>query len=652
MISLKGAKAWTLAVFVFMGAPHLLAADSSQPLNLQGASIPETRKTNFLCLGYRFGTENLRAPDGHLVTEEEYAKDTKEAFDYKRWISLFIKKQKPPIPFEQEESKIRQRLIAANYRLDPETSQVLSLSNQTLSHVAGECLFRYLTSDSSDHVSPYSIESAAAGIADVQKICGQNPKACPQQKELLKKKLDFFAAKDPGFKKLLHSGPHSQADILHLFQESRSQFDGEQTISSLINRAFGKYSTTLKPLPAYDNGEGALNRALQGQVIMKLSRNPEGRKVLERLKVNGKIILPPIFVLEAQKNMGAFYQWTPQGDRVVLNAKYVFQGAPDKKKLISDFRAGNRYLLEHPEVLKGYLKKYDDILAHELTHTWQERRDHVSTLSHAHLLVHRDYIEEEQEAFLTQARYLSYAALKDPTKAMDSELTSFIRNPRQFSDSIKDRYLSGFGSSAATFKTAAEIAREHGKIDRNMAAPPQATISQKIVQWLKIKLNLAGDFKESNNVGALRREYASRIGNLIANSGDLIKRTRRKIGEWDMDQAHRERNPYIRIADLVDATQFGSRAAQREIEFLIQTKRLDPAQTPKRMLFLAKNIALKKPGHLTTSQLFNLRKLLVGSMYLNSLSTRGKPLPPNASSQINRIWFCGTQGINCQRLKK
>jgi hypothetical protein len=186
VISLKGAKAWTLAIFIFSGAPHLLAADSTQPLNLQDTPAPEKEKGCFRYLGYHFGTEHLRAPDGHLVTEEEYAKDTKEAFDYKRWISLFIKKQKPPVSFDKEESKIRRRLVAANYRLDPETSHVLSLNNQTLSHVEGECLFRRLIGVGSDSASYASIESAAAGIADVQKICARDPKACAQQKELLK----------------------------------------------------------------------------------------------------------------------------------------------------------------------------------------------------------------------------------------------------------------------------------------------------------------------------------------------------------------------------------------------------------------------------------------------------------------------------------
>ncbi len=650
---------WALAILIFGGAPHLFAKDSSQALNLQTLAIPKAEKRNFLCLGYRFETEHLRAPDGHLVTEEEYAQDTKQAFNYKRWIKSFLSKQKSSISPAQEESEMGGRLVNHNYRLDPETAHVLSPEYRALDIIEGECLFRRLFSARSSHLSRASIESAAAEIGYTQKICAQFPESCAQKKKLLEKKLNLFAAHDPGLKKLLQSDPNFQANLMGAYQKLRARFDGEQKPSSLINSALGKYSTNLEPLPAYNARENFINHSLQKQVIAKLSRNPEGRKVLKRLKVNGKIVLPPIFVLET-RNSGAFYQWTPQGDRVVLNADYVFEGLPNKKKLISDFRAGNRYLAKHPEALKGYLEKYDNVLAHELTHAWQERKDHLSSLASANLLPGRDYIEEEKEAFLTEARYLSYAALKNPKKAMErpyfyGRVLPFLHNPRQFSDSIQDSYMSLYGSNVATFKTAEKIAREQKEIDKNLAAlPPEASVltaslsatdAQKITRWLKAKLSLASDSKKFAKESSLSRDYDRRIGKLIADSSGLIQKTTRKLGEWDTAQAFKARNLYIKIGYLTDAMRYGKKTAP-EIDSLLKQKGLSRDQAANGMIHLAKNMALKSHGTESSSQAINLYNILNGVQYLRA-SSAGE-----ISSQINWIWSCGAYGENCERLGK
>jgi hypothetical protein len=650
---------WTLATLIFGGAPYLFAKDSSQPLNLQDTPISKKEKKNFLCLGYRFETEHLRAPDGRLVTKKEYAKDTTQAFNYKLWIKSFLSKQKPSMSPDQEESEIGRRLVSANCRLDPETAHVLSPRYQTLDTIEGECLFSSRFGARSNHPSKTSIESAAAEIGYTRKICAQFPESCSKQKELLEKKLNLFAAHDPGFKKFLQSDPHFQADILGSYQKLRARFDGEETPSSLINRALGKYSSGLKALPAYNAQENSLSRVLQKQVIAKLSQNPEGRKVLERLKVNGKITLPPIFVLETD-NSGAFYQWTPQGDRVVLNADYVFEGLPNKKQLISDFRAGNRYLAKHPQALKGYLEKYDNILAHEFTHTWQQRKDHLQSLAYANLLPGRDYIEEEQEAFLTEARYLSYAALKNPKKAMEhpyfyGRVLPFVHNPRQFSDSVNDLYTSLYGSSVATFKTAEKIMREQRESDQNLSAPPPEAIiltaplsaasAQKMVQWLKAKLSLAGDSKEFSKASVLGRDYDARIGRLISDSNDLIQKTTRKLEEWDTAQAFQARNLYIKIGYLTDAMRYGKNMAP-EIASLLKKQGLSREQAANGMLHLAKNMALRNHGAASSAQALKIRNLIEGVQYLRASSSN------EMSSQIDWTLSCGIYGENCERLKK
>jgi hypothetical protein len=651
----------TGVVFLLVSV-NLFANDSSELFNPSKVSISDAEKSDLLCLGYRIETDRLFAPDGHTVRTKEYERLTKEPFDYKDWI---LSNLPPATSADEEETKIRQRLAHYGYRLDPETRQALSAEYKVLNNFEGQCWFKSLFGKNAKPLDA-SIDSAAAKILSARALCaksGNHSQKCTDAVKALRKRLDLYIKFDPALKNL------SDNDILKQEEISRRYFDG-QNISALEKVASGKYDTTLKSIAIYNNTEQELSRRLQEETIKKLSQNPEGRKVLNRLKVNGKIHLPPIFVLKTF-NSGALYGVNHQGERIILNADDVFPKAIDqrtdldtkqkealKKKLLSNFKLGERYLLDHPNTLKIYFKQHDNILAHELTHTWQERKDHQYSLAYAGLIPDRDYIEQEQEAFLTETRYLTYDFLKDPQDAMNhpdfnDRLPDFVHNLKQWIEGIKKRYLggeSGMPQKHATLQDAEEIVKAHINVDTKIAEKASRwTVGS---QWVQSHLVLKVDAKALDNVKRWRQEYAHRINKLIKDSTALREAVVKKGMDFNITQADRTQDLDHKLAFLGDALMLDD-GAKLQVRATLKKAHLSPEQAVKRLLQLAKNMALQNPSRLSQNQDQNLQSNLSAIYGIAALS------PSNTSdkyrallqSKVDNIWYCGMQAKNCQSLK-
>lgn len=189
------------------------------------------------------------------------------------------------------------------------------------------------------------------------------------------------------------------------------------------------------PLPYFTPAEKALGDALRGASNRALAADPYGRKILGRLNgKDGKPDLPPIVVEDPS---GAAAEYDYRRGALIVDRQALLSAAADGvpakdraalARTLSSRTALIDYLNAHPEVLKTFAERNDVVLAHELTHAWQERRDPVlremarGTLPQAVLL---DY---ELEAWTTKNLYIDSRLKHAPGAAIDPfELQDYQR---------------------------------------------------------------------------------------------------------------------------------------------------------------------------------------------------------------------------------
>ena len=181
------------------------------------------------------------------------------------------------------------------------------------------------------------------------------------------------------------------------------------------------------PLPYFDAGERALGDSLRAAAAAKLGADPVGRTILARLNgAGGKPDLPPILV-EDLTGGPAEYDYRRRAlvvDRMQLLSAAADGVAPKDRAALATSLASLKdltaYLNAHPEAVKAFAAANDAVLAHELTHAWQDRREPVLREMARGNLPQALVTDYEIEAWTTKNLYIHSVLKHNPRAAVDS----------------------------------------------------------------------------------------------------------------------------------------------------------------------------------------------------------------------------------------
>lgn len=250
-----------------------------------------------------------------------------------------------------------------------------------------------------------------------------------------------------------------------------SYFDGSRTPAERAEAALPVLAGApgpRAPLPYFEPDERRLGDALRAAAAERLAKDPVGREILARLDgADGKPDLPPIVVEPLSGGDAARYDYRRRAlvlssDALVAAATAVVpakdRGALEKE--LSSRPALIAYLNAHPEAVASAAAQNDALLAHELTHAWQDRRDPIMQEMSRGTLPAAVVIDYEQEAWLVKNQYLRSKLARDPASvADDAELADYRQmtaDPSFWLRALRDKY-SASASNALELSEAREI---------------------------------------------------------------------------------------------------------------------------------------------------------------------------------------------------
>jgi len=182
------------------------------------------------------------------------------------------------------------------------------------------------------------------------------------------------------------------------------------------------------PLPYFDESERRLGDALRAAAARTLDADPFGRRIVARLNGrDGRPDLPPI-VVEDLSGEAAAYDYRRRAlvvDRASLIASVAGRvPAMDRTAVVKSLGARGAligYLNAHPDAVAAFAAENDALLAHELTHAWQDRREPVMQEMARGNLPEALLVEYEREAWTTKNLYISSRLARDPAAKLDGE---------------------------------------------------------------------------------------------------------------------------------------------------------------------------------------------------------------------------------------
>ncbi len=204
-------------------------------------------------------------------------------------------------------------------------------------------------------------------------------------------------------------------------------------------------------------------KMLGNLALARFKKNTPGRELINNLTDYGRSSLPEFIVEKhsqspADSNQDAAFargtdyisvnHWALL--RIVLADLPVSQRAMRVREL-SDPTRLRRYLEAHPGELERIMERLDELLYHELTHTWQMRRTAFSRESGRGNAPGSNPLSREIEAYRSQCRYALNNAAQDPRRferiiSLDLCLT-MLSNYKAFQYKIQSDYLSKLAGS-------------------------------------------------------------------------------------------------------------------------------------------------------------------------------------------------------------
>jgi len=216
-----------------------------------------------------------------------------------------------------------------------------------------------------------------------------------------------------------------------------SYFDGSRTMAERQAAAQPVSAGTPGPRaahPYYTAQENSVGDKLRDSAASVIGQDPFGMIILSRLNGrNGKPDLPPV-VIEDQSG-DAVARYDIRRGAIVLDREGVLSsivGAePPAKRAalrtaLSTRAALLAYLDAHPEAVATVARDNDALIAHELTHAWQDRRDPIFREMARGNLPAAQPLEYEEEAYKTKNLYIRSKLKHDPASVkMDEEFRDY-----------------------------------------------------------------------------------------------------------------------------------------------------------------------------------------------------------------------------------
>lgn len=274
-------------------------------------------------------------------------------------------------------------------------------------------------------------------------------------------------------------------------------------------------------LPYYTAAEKAVGQKLQAAAKATIGKDPFGKTILARLNgKDGKPDLPPIVIEDQNGPVVAQYDIRRRAivlDREGVLSSVVGAQAPGQRatlrQALSTRAALLAYLDAHPDAIAAVMQDNDVVLAHELTHAWQDRRDPIFREIARGNLPDTQPLEYEEEAYKTKNLYLQSKLANDPASVKaDRELTDYtemLLRRRAWQETIAKDLSDTSPSRALTIDSTAEIQR------RRIAAAKLRAVATADEQRAKA-LDLKAMTRGQRELAALKAAHDARMADLDA----------------------------------------------------------------------------------------------------------------------------------------
>lgn len=289
------------------------------------------------------------------------------------------------------------------------------------------------------------------------------------------------------------------------------------------------------PLPYLSSDEKKAGDALRAASSAALGRDPFGRKILARLDgAGGKPDLPPMLVDDLPAGEIAEYDRARRAlvfDRRAAIAAATGLAAPADRsaleKSLGTSAALTAYFAAHPDAAAALAAQNDALLAHELTHAWQDRRDAVGREMARGNLPAALVVDDEVEAWETKNLYVASRLKNDPGAKIDPfELEDFqrmIADRAGWEARLKKTYFDA-STAALDLATVAEIQA------RRTAAVRARAVSDTASQEAKA-LDLLAASRAAREVDAARDAQTARLKTLGAEADRAARRAPKVLAE-------------------------------------------------------------------------------------------------------------------------
>ncbi len=305
-----------------------------------------------------------------------------------------------------------------------------------------------------------------------------------------------------------------------------SYFDGARTAAERAENASPVRAGApgpRVPLPYFSESEKRLGDGMRAAAAAQLNKDPFGKNVvLARLDgPNGKPSLPPI-VVETLEGSPAEYDYRRRAlivDSQSLADSITAGVAPkDRGPLEASFNRSRQALLDyanaHPEALAAFAASNDVLLAHELTHAWQDRRDPVMQEMSRGTLPPAVVIDYEEEAWITKNLYLQSKLKNEPASvADDAELADYRKMEADPAGWLRDLRTTYAGAASNAF----DLATARSIQEQRLALERARTVTTGAEQTAKAQ-DLAAMTRAQNELTATGAVERARVEKLLASA--------------------------------------------------------------------------------------------------------------------------------------
>lgn len=277
--------------------------------------------------------------------------------------------------------------------------------------------------------------------------------------------------------------------------------------------------------PYLTAAEQQLGERLQAAAISQLSNYERGRLILSRLNgADGRPDLPP-FLVEDTGMGAAKYDVNRRAVVIDRNAAIteLMQGVlpvdlAGRRRELDRPDALAQALAANPDAISRLMAHNDVLMAHELTHAWQDRRDTVWRRMRRGHIPQAVPFEYEEEANLEKNLYVHDVVRGNPGTAIDpqelEDYRTMLTNYNRWLRDLRDTYRANTDGPVADLTRIAALARARRDAVQNIPAKSPEEQRQKVKLLARIA---AGERALSD----LQSAHAARIQDL--RSGEVTR---------------------------------------------------------------------------------------------------------------------------------